>query len=150
MTKKKTGQKKAPSKKATAKTLLKDLYETSSVYTSYLIRDYAKSKRFYHDILELPINLEIPEAGWYEFMLPVEGAFLGLSQYREEQGEFQTANSLNISVKNIKTVKETLETKGLHTSDIFDLPDMISMITVQDPDENNIHFIGPPRIKSKK
>ena len=73
---------------------------------------------------------------------------LGLSQYRE--GDFKTADSLNISIKDVDKVKDVLEAKGIECSDIADLPDMISMTSIQDPDKNSIYLIGPPRIKSKK
>ena len=148
MAKKKRTKKKTSIKKTTKKESLAKLYDNSSVYTTHWIRDYKVSKKFYNELLEFPVNLEIPEAGWYEFKLPVKGAMLGLSQYRE--GEFKTADSLNISIKDVDKVKKVLEEKGIDCSDISDLPDMISMTTIQDPDKNNIYFIGPPRITTKK
>ncbi len=147
-TPKKAAPKKVAPKKATPKKLLTKLYDSTSVYTTHWIRDYEVSKKFYSEVLEFPVNLEIPEAGWYEYKLPVKGAMLGLSQYHE--GDFKTADSLNISIKDVDQVKKALESKGVKATEIVDLPDMISMTTIQDPDENNIYFIGPPRIKSKE
>lgn len=148
MPKKKITKKKPTSKKTPTTESLAKLYDSKSVYISHWIRDYKVSKKFYNEVLELPINMEIPQAGWYEFKLPVKGSFLGLSQYRE--GEFKIADSLNISIKDVEGVKATLESKGVSTSDITDYPDMISMISIKDPDENHIFFIGPPRVKSGK
>ena len=148
MAKKKQTRKKPAPKKASPKESLAKLYDSTSVYTTHWIRDYEVSKKFYSEVLEFPVNLEIPEAGWYEYKLPVKGAMLGLSQYRE--GDFKIADSLNISIKDVDKVKSALEAKGIKTTEIVDIPDMISMTTVQDPDENNVYFIGPPRINSKK
>lgn len=153
---KKTATKKvAAPKKKTAKKVVKTLplakiYDSTSVYTTHPIKNYKIAKKFYEEILELPVNLEIPEAGWYEFQLPVKGAMLGLTQYREESGEFKPADSLNISISDVEKAKASLEAKGVTTSEIVDFPDMVSMMYIQDPDENNIWFVGPPRVKSDK
>jgi predicted enzyme related to lactoylglutathione lyase len=153
MPKKKRGRKKTTpkiTKKTAVKETITKFYDKSSVYTTQFVRDFNKAKKFYAEKLEFPINLEIPEAGWMELKLPVKGAFLGLSLHRKDQGEFVTANSLNISIKDIEKTKSLLDSRGIKTSEIVDMPDMISMITIADPDENKIHFIAPPRIKSKK
>jgi hypothetical protein len=150
MARKKRARKKAAPKKAASKEPLVKLYDKNSVYTTHVIKNYDLSRKFYSETLEFPVNFEAPEAGWYEFKLPVKGAFLGLSQYQENQGEFVPANSLNVSIKDVEKVKSTLESRGITTSEIFDIPDMISMITITDPDENKVHFIAPPRVKSEK
>ncbi len=155
MPKKKGGRKAAAPKKTTAKKTVKTMplskiYDSTSIYITHPIRNYEISKKFYEDILELPVNLEIPMAGWYEFQLPVKGAMLGLSQYREESGEFKPANSLNISISDVEKAKTSLESKGVSTSDIIDYPDMVSMISFEDPDKNNIFLIGPPRVKNSE
>jgi predicted enzyme related to lactoylglutathione lyase len=155
MAKKKRGRKVAPPKRATAKKSTKivplsKIYDSTSIYTTHPIKNYKISKKFYEEVLEFPVNLEIPMAGWYEFQLPVKGTFLGLSQYRKETGEFKPANSLNVSISNIEKAKASLESKGVSTSDIIDYPDMVSMISFEDPDKNNIFFIGPPRVKSSE
>ena len=148
MAKKKRTQKKTTPKKVEKAESLMKTYSSESVYITHLIRDYKTSKKFYNELLELKVNLEIPEAGWYEYQLPVKGAFLGLSQYRE--GEFHSANSLNISVNDIDKTKASLDDKEIPSTEIIDLPGMISMITIHDPDGNKIYFIGPPRIKAEK
>ncbi len=154
MAKKKRGRKSTTVKKASEKKTskmvpLSKIYDSASMYTTHPIRNYEISKKFYEEVLELSVNLEIPMAGWYEFCLPVKGAFLGLSQYREESGDFKPANSLNISINDVEKAKASLESKGVTTSDIIDYPEMVSMISFEDPDKNNIFLIGPPRVKSE-
>ncbi|MHA2094687.1 MAG: VOC family protein [Candidatus Hodarchaeales archaeon] len=151
MVKKKRGRKATVPKNTSAKKVLKTvplskIYDSTSIYTTHPIKNYEISKKFYEEVLELPVNLEIPMAGWYEFRLPVKGALLGLSQYREETGDFKPANSLNISISDVEKAKATLESKGVTASDIIDYPDMVSMISFEDPDKNNIFLIGPPRV----
>ncbi|MHA1995151.1 MAG: VOC family protein [Candidatus Hodarchaeales archaeon] len=155
MAKKKRGRKAATPKKGSAKKSteivhLSKIYDSTSIYTTHPIMNYEISKKFYEEVLEFPVNLEIPMAGWYEFRLPVKGALLGLSQYREESGDFKPANSLNISISDVEKAKASLESKGVSTSDIIDYPDMVSMISFEDPDKNNIFLIGPPRVKSSE
>ncbi|MHA1975909.1 MAG: VOC family protein [Candidatus Hodarchaeales archaeon] len=155
MVKKKRGRKATVPKNTSAKKVLKTvplskIYDSTSIYTTHPIKNYEISKKFYEEVLELPVNLEIPMAGWYEFRLPVKGALLGLSQYREETGDFKPANSLNISISDVEKAKATLESKGVTASDIIDYPDMVSMISFEDPDKNNIFLIGPPRVKNSE
>jgi hypothetical protein len=41
-----------------------------------------------------------------------------------------------------------LKEKGVKTSEITDIPDMISTFSIKDPDGNTISFVGAPRKKT--
>jgi len=68
----------------------------------------------------------------------------------EELTNENPADSLNISVLDLEEAKKILDEKGVETSEIIDVPDMISMFDIKDPEGNKIAFLGLPRIKSEK
>jgi predicted enzyme related to lactoylglutathione lyase len=126
---------------------IKKYYSKEGTYIVHPVSDMKKSQKFYETILELEKNYEAPpEMGWCEYKLPVKGVFLGLSVPREE---LIPANSLNISTSDLEGAKKVLDKKKIKTTDFMDIPDMISMFSFKDPDENNITFLGEPRLKSK-
>ncbi|MFX0015520.1 MAG: VOC family protein [Promethearchaeota archaeon] len=148
--KKTTTTKKTVVNKPKVKPITK-LYGNDSLYTVHPVSDMERAKTFYETVLELEKNFEAPaEMGWCEYKLPVKGAYLGISLSRKK--EFIPVNVLNITTTNLEEIKTVLETKKVKTSDIIDIPDMISMFTIQDPDKNTISFIETrwlePSVKS--
>ena len=129
-----------------------ELYNSDSIYCQFDITNYEKSIKFYKEILEwnpskFSSSSPDPERiGWFEFELPLKGAFLGLG--KAEVGRVTPSRSLVISVKDLEEFKKTMESKNAKPSDITDVPNMISFLTVNDPDNNAIMFISQPRVKS--
>lgn len=129
-----------------------ELYDNESVYCQFNVSDYAKSIKFYSEVLEwkpskLSESTPDPDTiGWYEFQLPVKGAFLGLG--KAQDGSVTPSRSLVISVKNLEQFKQTMVSKEANPSEITDVPNMISYLTINDPDNNSIMFISEPRVKS--
>lgn len=152
----KKSSKKAPSKasKATVTEVLKatELYNSDTVYCQFDISDYKKSIKFYQEVLEWKPSKfsesspDPDQIGWFEFELPLKGSFLGLG--KPSDGKVKPSNSLVISVKDLKKFRATMDSKKANPSNITDVPDMISYLTVKDPDNNSIMFIAEPRIKS--
>ncbi len=130
----------------------KELYNLDSVYCQFNVSNYQKSIEFYKEILEWnpsKFSSESPDPetmGWFEFELPLKGAFLGLGKAQE--GKVTPSRSLVISVKDLEQFKKTMESKKAKPSEITDVPNMISFLTVNDPDNNSIMFISQPRVKS--
>ncbi|MFX0171357.1 MAG: VOC family protein [Candidatus Hodarchaeota archaeon] len=125
-----------------------DYYSKKTIYTVHKVSNMEKAKEFYTNILELNKTFEAPiEFGWCEIALPVEGAYLGLSLSREET--LTSVDVLNLSCTNLEGMMKVLGEKGINTSEITDIPDMISTFSVKDPDENIISFIGMPRKKTE-
>ena len=128
-----------------------ELYNLDSVYCQFDVSNYKNSIQFYKDVLEwnpskFSENSPDPETiGWFEFELPVKGAFLGLG--KSQDGTVKPSSSLVISVKDLEQFKHTMETKKANPSNITDIPNMISFLTVNDPDNNSIMFISEPRVK---
>jgi len=134
-----------PAKKAT------ELYNTDSIYCQHSISDYKKAIKFYTEILEWKPSKfsesspDPDQIGWFEFELPVKGTFLGLG--KPQDGKVVPSSSLVVSVKDLVQFKAAMESKKVVTSDITDVPNMISFLTVNDPDNNSIMFISEPRVK---
>ena len=156
---KKTSTKKPSSKKPSPKpkqesTVEKatELYKTDSVYCQFDISNYRNSIKFYKEVLEwnpskFSQNSPDPETiGWFEFELPLKGSFLGLGKPQDR--EIVPSRSLVISVKDLEKFKQTMQSKNVNPSEITDVPNMISFLTVNDPDNNSIMFISEPRVKT--
>lgn len=129
-----------------------ELYDKESVYCQFNITNYKESIKFYSEVLEwkpskFSESSPDPETiGWFEFQLPLKGAFLGLG--KSQDGSVKPSESLVISVKNLEQFKQTMDSKKANPSEITDVPNMISFLTVNDPDNNSIMFISEPRVKS--
>jgi predicted enzyme related to lactoylglutathione lyase len=89
------------------------------------------------------------EVGWAEFALPAEGAKLGLSLIRDGEHR-QGSGTLTMDVEDLYACKTYLKTKGVDTSDITDIPDMVSYFNLKDPEGNPIQVVADPRVKSEK
>jgi hypothetical protein len=131
---------------------ISEMYDKNSVYCQHSISNYKNSIKFYKEVLELKPSKfsedgpDPDEIGWFEFELPVKGAFLGLG--KPQSGIVTPSSSLVISIKNIGEFKEAMAKKNAKPSEIMDVPNMISFLTVNDPDNNSIMFVSEPRVKS--
>ena len=145
--------KKAPKSSKTVEEVMKatELYNSDNVYCQFNVTNYKNSIQFYKDVLEwnpskFSESSPDPETiGWFEFELPLKGAFLGLG--KSQDGTVNPSNALVISVKDLEKFKQTMVSKKAKPSDITDVPNMISYLTVNDPDNNSIMFISEPRVK---
>lgn len=124
-----------------------DYYSKKTIYTVHKVSNMEKAKEFYTNVLELSVSFEAPfEIGWCEIALPVDGSYLGLSLDRKEN--LTPVNVLNLSCTNLEGMLKLLKEKGIKTSEIIDIPDMMSTFSIKDPDGNTISFVGAPRKKT--
>ncbi len=125
-------------------------YKKGSVYFQYQVKDFDRAKKFYSDVMGFEITWDGgAEVGWAEFALPAEGARLGINLIRE--GELrQGSGTLTMDVEDLDACKIYLERNGIETSDIEDIPDMVSYFNMKDPEGNSIQVVAEPRLKSEK
>lgn len=121
---------------------IKDFY-TEEFHATVQVNDLDRAKNFYTETLELTLKDDIPQAGWASVETKIAGAKIGLSIPQE--GEPVASNVVNLHVSDTNKARETLTSKGLEVTDIVNLPGMISMFRVDDPDGNTLTFIGPPQ-----
>lgn len=129
---------------------LSGLYRDDMLFCQYHITDFKKSIAFYSEGLELEPsefskNEPIPEhEGVYEFNLPVKGAILSL--HKRKADTITLYNNLVISVTDIDQYKHQLDLKNIKSTEIMDIPGLLSTFTLKDPDGNSIIILSDPRV----
>jgi hypothetical protein len=59
------------------------------------------------------------------------------------------SGTLSMEVEELDSCKSYLESKGIETSEIIDVPNMISYFNVKDTEGNPIQFVAEPRVKNE-
>lgn len=118
------------------------------IYIEHPVTNFERAKDFYINILKFELKWDGgEEVGWCEFELPAPSTKLGLNLQRDPS-QIRPQASLNFNITDLEATKSYLESKGVKTEDIVDLPDMISHFKMFDPDGNMITFISTPRVKT--
>ena len=128
---------------------IKNFYKERDMYFHRNVTDLAKSQEFYIEILGLELIAENPAHKWCNLSLPVKGITLSLTEDQTKANKEPSVDGLEISVDDLVMVRKILENKGANMSDIIDLPGILSMFDVHDPDNNLVTFVGSPRIESR-
>ena len=119
-------------------------------YISMDVSDFDRAKKFYQEIFNFEITFDAgKEVGWCELELPVKGIKLGLS-YSENRKVKPGSTTMAMCVEDIEATKQYLDSKSVFTTEIRDLPDLVSLFDMKDSEGNLIQFIGKPRITSEK
>jgi len=105
------------------------------------VKDIERSAKFYTEILGFERGWEgTLEVGWLELIGPVEGMYIGLSLKRN--GEVKHGSTtINFGVKDVTETKAYLDSKGVKTMDITEIPEMVKMLMAFDPDGNMLAFV---------
>ncbi|UCH57765.1 MAG: VOC family protein [Candidatus Bathyarchaeota archaeon] len=107
--------------------------------------DLERAKKFYEDIFNLEVTwYETPEAGWCEFHLPGGSPRLGLNATEEEF--YQDSGVLTMDVEDLEATKVYLESKGVETTEIVDIPGMVSYFNMKDSEGNRLQIVSEPRV----
>ncbi|MHA1232131.1 MAG: hypothetical protein ACTSPQ_15965 [Candidatus Helarchaeota archaeon] len=72
---------------------------------------------------------------------------LDLSTIEEGENFAEDSGTLTMEVENMDIAKKYLEDKGIGTSEIVDLPNMVSFFNVKNTEGNRIQIVSEPRIK---
>ena len=111
------------------------------------VRNIELAKKFYEEIFGFEnIWYEGPEVGWTEFNLPGDSPHLGLNSVEEGEEFDMDSGVFTIQVKNLEETKKFLEKNGIETSEITDIPDMVSYFNMTDPEGNRVQIVSDPRI----
>ena len=79
----------------------------------------------------------------------MKGIKIGLN-YNENKKVKPGSTTLGINVEDIDATKQYFDSKSIYTTEINDIPDMVSLFDIKDSEGNIIQIIGKPRITSKK
>ena len=111
------------------------------------VRNIERAKKFYEEIFGFKnIWYEGPEIGWTEFNLPGDSPHLGLNSVEEGEEFEMDSGVFTIQVKNLEETKKFLDKKGIETSEITDIPNMVSYFNMTDPEGNRVQIVSDPRI----
>ena len=116
------------------------------MYFKLKVVDMERAKKFYEEVFGFKIEwYEDPEVGWCEFNLPGGDPRLGLNLI--EEGDIAPDSGVfTIQVLNLEETKEYLEEKGIKTTDIVDIPNMVSFFDMTDSEGNRVQIVANPRI----
>ena len=124
-------------------------YKKGSVYFQYQVKDFDRAKKFYSEIMGFDITWDGgTEVGWAEFALPAEGARLGINLIREGEPR-QGSGTLTMDVEDLDECKTYLQGNGIETTEITDIPNMVSYFNLKDPEGNPIQVVAEPRVKTE-
>jgi predicted enzyme related to lactoylglutathione lyase len=123
-------------------------FRKDSIYFQYSVSDFDRAKEFYTDVFGFEKTWDGGlEAGWCEFALPVKGVKLGLNLKKE--GEITPGSGiLTFDVTDLDETKKYLESKQVKTTNIIDIPNMVSYFDMFDSEGNRIQIVSEPRVKT--
>ncbi len=115
--------------------------DPQNIVVSFEVKDLERSAKFYTEILGFERGWEGGlDIGWLEINVPGEGLILGLSLKRE--GEVtHGSTTINFGIKDAEATKAYLDSKGVKTMDLYEIPNMIKMVMAFDPDGNMLAFV---------
>ncbi len=118
-----------------------------TIYFQLPVKDLERAKRFYEDVFNLEVAFYVsPEVGWCELQLPGGAPRLGLNTAREGEEIRPDSGTLTIEVEDLEATKEYLEGKGIETTDIEDVPNMVSYFNMMDSEGNRLQIVSDPRV----
>ena len=125
-------------------------YKKGSVYFQYQVKDFDRAKKFYSEVMGFDITWDgRSEIGWAEFALPAEGARLGINLIRDGEHR-QGSGTLTMDVEDLAACQTYLGEKGIETTEIIDIPNMVSYFNLKDPEGNPIQVVADPRVKTEE
>jgi CreA protein len=107
------------------------------------VSDIQKAKKFYHEMLGLPIQEDAPAYNWFEVAPTATGTRLGIGQeHPDYQNEKAGTNAVvTFTVDNIIEEKQRLEKLGVtFEGDIMEIPHQVKLATFFDFDGNKFQL----------
>lgn len=121
--------------------LLKSLADVS-----YLVSDWQRAKKFYSEMLGLPVAAFISDdVGWMEFG-EKDNTHLAISLWRgpEPLPKGDGGAVAIFSVEDAYAVIEELRRRGVGCEDVVAIPEMVTYANFYDPDGNRLQVAGLP------
>ncbi|MFX0032140.1 MAG: VOC family protein [Candidatus Hodarchaeota archaeon] len=118
------------------------------MYFQLKVEDIERAKKFYEEVFNFDVSWYMsPEVGWCEFDLPGGTPRLGLNTIGEDDKVTPDSGTFTIAVGNLEETKKYLEDKGIVTTEITDIPNMVSYFNMTDSEGNRVQIVSEPRIQ---
>ena len=115
-----------------------------TVYFQLKVDNLDRAKQFYEEIFGLDVTWYLsPEVGWSELQLPGGAPRLGLNSNPDSGGV------LTFDVDDLEESKRYFNSKNVETTDIVDVPDMVSYFNLSDSEGNRLQIVSDPRETTK-
>lgn len=112
-------------------------------YFQIQVGDLDRAKAWYEDILGLDSLFFASEVGWGEMQLHGGDPKLGLNlSDKTPEGNW---GKLMLEVEDIEEAKIYMEKKGVKTTEITTIPDMVSYFDIEDSEGNGIQIVSTPK-----
>ena len=119
------------------------------VYVAMEVYDFNRAKKFYTEIFGFTLEFDGgEEVGWCELNTPFSQVKIGLS-LKPDKKPSQNRTRLTLNVLDIDATKKYFESKEVETTEITDIPDMVSYFDIRDSEGNLLQFVSTPRVKTK-
>ncbi|NHJ24585.1 MAG: hypothetical protein EAX89_08420 [Candidatus Lokiarchaeota archaeon] len=120
----------------------------SRMYIQLKVENLERAKKFYEEVFNFNIAWYMsPEVGWCEFDLPGGTPRLGLNTIEQGEQISPDSSTFTIEVQNLEETKNYLEDQDIKTSEITDIPNMVSYFNTSDSEGNRIQIVSEPRVK---
>ena len=131
-----------------AKKKISNPIQFERMYFQLKVNDLERAKKFYEEIFGFKVSWYMsPDIGWCELDLPGGISRLGLNTTEEGEDILPESGTFTIEVKNLEESKTYLEKKGVETSEITDIPGMVSYFNITDSEGNRVQIVSSPRIE---
>ncbi|MBI3912721.1 MAG: VOC family protein [Chloroflexi bacterium] len=144
-TKKATAQRAAPKKRAAAKPpapkhWTPDIHGISVV--TYHVRDWARAKKFYGETLGLPVAFEVEQVGWCEFGVEKQPTF-AINKWESPDAMPIASGAAVLTCPDVRATIAKLRAKGVRCDDVEEIPGMVILGNVYDPEGNRLQLAQP-------
>ena len=120
-----------------------DVLHVIKTYFQIQVGDLDRAKAWYEDILGLDSLFFASEVGWGEMQLHGGDPKLGLNlSDKTPEGNW---GKLMLEVEDIEEAKIYMEKKGVKTTEITTIPDMVSYFDIEDSEGNGIQIVSTPK-----
>jgi predicted enzyme related to lactoylglutathione lyase len=107
----------------------------------YNTSDFDRAKKFYTEVLGLPIAYDAPEMGWIEFGYPNQ-AHIAINLWRDQATKPPALGGATVtfSCDDVRGTLEHLQSQGIKCDTPDEIPGVVILASFYDPDGNRLQL----------